>query len=114
MNKVCVVDFDGTICEFAYPDMGPPKHRVKESLQKLKDMGFDIHIASCRTNHELKQYPIDRAEQVRAMESYLNEHEIPYDVVLNNDKALGVWYIDDRGIGFRDNWDEVVQEIAEK
>ena len=91
--------------------MGEPKKGVKEALQKLKVLGYEIHIASCRTNHELKKYPIDRQEQVRAMEAYLEKHEIPYDVVLNNDKALGIWYIDDRAIGFRNNWDEVVKEI---
>ena len=111
MNKVAIIDFDGTITHFSYPEMGDPQPGVKEALQKIKDMGYEIHIASCRTNHELKKYPIDRTMQVRAMEEYLNEHEIPYDVVLNNDKALGVWYIDDRGIGFRGDWSKVVEEI---
>lgn len=114
MNKVVVCDFDGTICVFDYPGMGDPQPGVKEALQKLKDMGYEIHIASCRTNHDLKKYPIDRREQVRAMEAYLDKHEIPYDVVLNNDKALGVWYIDDRGIGFRGDWNKVVEEIEDE
>ena len=112
MNKaICCIDFDGTICEFNYPSLGKPKEGVKQSLQKLKDMGYDIHIASCRTNHELKKFPIDRIEEVRAMKAYLDEHEIPYDEVLNVNKPLADWYIDDRAIGFRDNWEEVVEEI---
>ena len=111
MSKVVICDFDGTICEFAYPDMGPPKEGAKDALQKIKDMGYEIHIASCRTSHEVNKYPIDRKEQVRLMEEYLKEHSIPYDLVLNNDKALGTWYIDDRGVGFRDNWGDVVKEI---
>lgn len=111
MDKVCCIDFDGTIVEFAYPEMGEPKSGVKESLQKLRDMGWRIVICSCRTCHEVKKYPIDRTEQVRMMEDYLDEHEIPYDEVLNNDKPLAAWYIDDRAIGFRDNWEDVVKEI---
>jgi len=113
MSKAVVVDFDGTITHFSYPKMGDPQTGVKEALQKLKDLGYEIHIASCRTNHDLQKYPIDRTMQVRAMEEYLNEHEIPYDVVLNNDKALGIWYIDDRAIGFRGDWSKVVEEIED-
>ena len=111
MDKVVVIDFDGTICKFNYPEMGEPQPRVKESLQKLRDMGWIIHILSCRTNVDLQKYPIDRTMQVRAMEEYLDKHEIPYDEVLNKDKPLAVWYIDDRGIAFRDDWDKVVEEI---
>lgn len=111
MSKIVVVDFDGTIAEFAYPAIGSPKAGVKEALQKLKDMGYEIKILSCRTDSELHKYPIDRQEQVRMMEVYLKEHEIPYDIVLNKDKPIAEWYIDDRAIGFRDNWEAVVEEI---
>jgi len=110
-DKVCIIDFDGTITHFSYPEMGDPQKGVKESLQKLKDMGYGIHIASCRTNRELAKHPIDRRDRIREMEDYLDKHEIPYDVVLDNDKALGYWYIDDRAIGFRGDWNKVIKEI---
>lgn len=111
MDKVLCIDFDGTICDFDYPEMGEPKAGIKEAFQRLKDRGWTIHILSCRTNVELKKYPIDRTMQVREMKEYLDKHEIPYDEVLNKDKPLAVWYIDDRGISFQDNWDEIVKEI---
>ena len=112
-QRIVAVDFDGTICDFEYPDMGKPKDGVKEALQKIRDLGYRIHIFSCRTNLEIKKYPIDRQEQVRKMEAYLDEHEIPYDEVLNKDKPLAIWYIDDRAIGFRNNWMDVVKEIED-
>lgn len=111
MDKVVLVDFDGTICDFAYPEMGYPKRGVREALQKIKDMGYKIHILSCRTNTELHKYPSDRIQQVRMMEAYLKEHEIPYDKVLNKDKPLAHFYIDDRAIGFRDDWERVIEEM---
>jgi len=90
--------------------MGKPTKGVKEALQKIRDKGCYIRIFSCRTSIEVCRHPIDRSEQVRKMEAYLDEHEIPYDEVLNKDKPIGI-YIDDKAIGFRDNWDQVLEEM---
>ena len=104
------VDMDNTICEWAWPDMGIPKEGAKESLQKLKDMGYYIRIYSCRTSHEVHKYPIDRQEQVRKMEDFLDKHKIPYDEVLNINKPLGI-FIDDSAFRFNNNWEEIVKEV---
>ena len=45
------------------------------------------------------------------METYLKKYEIPYDQVLNKDKPIANFYIDDRGIGFRDDWEKVLEEM---
>ena len=95
--------------------MGSPQNGIKESLQKLRDMGYEIHIVSCRTSQEVIKYSIDRQEQVRLMKEYLSKYKIkiPYDRILNNDKALGNLYIDDRGVGFRGNGEKIIKEIEE-
>jgi len=111
ISKIITVDFDGTICDFNYPNIGAPKEGVKEALRELKDMGYEIHILSCRTNPELKKYPIDRQEQVRMMEKYLTDHDIPFDVVLNEFKPLALFYIDDRAIEYRGDWKEVIRKV---
>lgn len=112
MSKVCCIDFDGTIAEWGdYPDVGPPTHGVKEALQKMKDRGFTILILSARTSDEMSKYPIDKQMQQKRMMEYLEKHEIPYDEVLKNDKPPATFYIDDRGIGFRGNWEEVLEEM---
>ena len=111
MSDIIIVDFDGTIADFAYPDFGAPKKGAKEVLQKIKDKGFRIHILSCRTSREVNNYPIDRTDQVRKMKRYLEEHKIPYDEILNEYKPVAHAYIDDRAIGFRDNWDEIIEEL---
>ena len=113
MSKVIVCDFDDTICEWAYPDMGSPKQGVKEAFQKMKDMGYEIHICSCRTNHEVTKYHIDRQVQIREMKKYLEDNRIPYDKVLDNDKPTAHVYIDDRAIGYRDDWEKVIEELED-
>jgi len=111
MSKIIICDFDGTIVDFNFPSIGEPKEGVKEAFQKLKDMGCKIHILSSRTSTEVFKYPIDRQEQVRKMEQYLDEHEIPYDKVLNLDKPPAHVYIDDRAIGYRGDWNKVLEEL---
>ena len=98
MSKICLIDFDETINSSQYPDLGEPTPGVKESLQEMKDMGYEIHILSCRTNPDVTRYIIDRQEQIRIMEKYLNEYKIPYDMVLNEYKPVATFYIDDRAI----------------
>jgi hypothetical protein len=112
MERIACVDFDGTITHFSFPEMGEPQPGVRENLQKLKDMGYTIHIYSCRTNIDLYPSLDAREKSVQNMKDYLDEHEIPYDKVLCNDKPLAIWYIDDRSIGFRGNWEDVIKEIS--
>jgi hypothetical protein len=109
-DKILNVDFDGTIVNFEYPAMGDIKNGAKEALQKMSLDGYYIRIFSCRTSEEVHKYPIDRQEQKRKIEQYLDEKEIPYDEVLNINKPLGI-FIDDSAIGFRDDWDKVLKEL---
>jgi hydroxymethylpyrimidine pyrophosphatase-like HAD family hydrolase len=113
MEKIACIDFDGTITNFSYPEMGEPQKGVKEALQRLKDLGYTIHILSCRTSIDVNKHPIDRTMAVRDMEDYLKKHEIPFDQVLNKDKPIAHYYIDDRAIGFRNDWEEVIKEIKD-
>ncbi len=110
--KTIICDFDGTIAEWGkYPEPGSPTSRVKESLQELKDMGFEILISSCRTSNEMSKHPIDKEIEKRRIEEYLLKHEIPYDEVLKTDKPIATFYIDDRAIRFNGNWQEVLEQI---
>ena len=110
MEKIINCDFDGTICDFEYPAMGELKKGVIEALQKFKDDGFDIRIFSCRTSEEVVKYPIDRQGQKRKMEQYLDDKKVSYDEVLNINKPVGI-FIDDNAVGFRNNWEEISEEV---
>jgi hypothetical protein len=113
MPQHALIDFDGTIVDFAYPEIGALKDGVKESLQKIKQMGLQIHIFSSRMSIYVTERPEDREKQVRIIEDFLDENEIPYDKVLNVDKPPAYVYIDDKAIGYRDNWNDVIKELEE-
>ena len=111
MSPVICIDFDQTINSSHYPDLGEPTEGVKEAFEKLRSVGYEIHILSCRTNPEVTKHIIDRQEQCRTIKRYLEEHDIPYDVVLNEFKPIATYYIDDRAVEFKGNWDDVLGKI---
>ncbi len=107
--KVIIVDFDGTICGFAFPDCGPPEPNVREGLQKLKDAGFDVHIHSVSTS--LNWGFVNSIEHFERIKNYMCKHNLPCDkIVMDYDKPFAAAYIDDKGIAYRNNWLEAADE----
>ena len=118
-TKRVIIDFDGTICGFAFPDTGPLERGVKEALQEIRDMGYEIIIHSCRTAtywKGKKDIP-NRTEHFKTIFKYMVLHDLPFDKILidkNYDKPIATFYVDDRGIGYHGNWNDVVNEIIER
>ncbi|KKN03285.1 hypothetical protein LCGC14_1109210 [marine sediment metagenome] len=118
-TKRVIVDFDGTICGFAFPDTGPLEPGVKEALQEIRDMGYEIVIHSCSTSthwrgvEDLK----NSVSHFKRIFKFMVLHDLPFDRILadeNYDKPIASFYIDDRGIGYHGNWNDVVNEIIER
>jgi len=101
--SVCI-DFDGTIVDHCFPEIGPMKDGVREALNKLHET-HDIIICSSR-NRFGENY-------VNEMEDFLIENDLPYDEI---DRGYGKphadAYIDDRGIRFT-NWKEVLEQFSD-
>ena len=110
---VLVVDFDGTIAQWApsgYPDIGKPLEGSRRFLRLLKSEGWKIIINSCRHG----------AEHEAAMAKWLQSNEIPYDEINRNSsypwakgKPVGDVYLDDRGVRFEGRWDTAYQRVQE-
>ncbi len=120
MNKKrIIIDFDGTICGFKFPDCGPPEPGVEKALLELSAMGFEIAIHSCRTSSCWKGQEglPNRMGHYYTVIEFMLRHDLYYDTIImdtNMDKPFADFYIDDRGVGYKGNWNEVVREIGER
>lgn len=118
-KKKIIIDFDGTICGFAFPDCGPPEPGVREALLELSAMEFEIVIHSCRTGSywEGKHDGPNRRKYYAVILDYMERHGLHYDTILmdsNMDKPIADFYIDDRGVSYKSNWPDVVNEIKSR
>jgi hypothetical protein len=100
--KYYCIDFDGTIACDAYPEIGDLIPGAKETMEKIKELGGEIAIWTCRTH--------DAADNAKA---FLEKHNIPYDKfnkpfdenvnIYGGDHSRKIFadcYIDDRSVQF--------------
>jgi hypothetical protein len=52
---IYAVDFDGTLCEIAYPDIGPPKQNVIDFCKQKRAEGHKLILWTCRCGKYLEQ-----------------------------------------------------------
>ena len=104
-----VIDFDGTICEHKFPDIGEPTPDVREALETLKKAGYRIIIHTCRTASYWEG--IIPGNQPKLIEGFMKYHKLPYDTIWMPDKPIGVAYIDDKAIRFDNNWKVITENI---
>lgn len=108
---VIAVDFDGTVVEHEFPRIGGLKPGAKEALQAFRKAGHKIIIWTCRHGQHEKDVRV-----------FLTENDIPFDTInnpimgadLGTRKVYADLYIDDKGIRYEDNWDELRRFITGK
>lgn len=106
------VDLDGTILDFdgwnGHKHFGKVKRGAKKALERFKRKGYVIVIWTTRSN-------------VKDIDDCLRKNNIPFDYINENpysppdssDKIFCDVYVDDRGIEFKDNWDEVRDRVID-
>jgi hypothetical protein len=110
---VVAIDFDGTIVENEYPNIGPLKENAIRCIRLLKEIGCYIIITSCRTNTKLHPNLAERLTQVRIIKDFLERNNIPFDEIDDGSqgKVFADVYIDDRAVRFENNWEEIVRIV---
>ena len=96
------IDFDGTLCEDKFPEIGNPNNTVVEYIIRQAQGGAKIILHTCRENESERQY-LDEAVE------WCKTHEIPISAVNENPfipfgkrKPYADIYIDDRAINAAD------------
>lgn len=109
-----LVDFDGTLCEFNYPELGPPRDGALDFIQWLFQEDLRPVVWSSRMsldNGNLDEIIMQRL----AIIQWLEDHGFPRVFVDDGriGKRLALAYVDDRGVAAdEDNdWSKVKARI---
>lgn len=110
---IIAIDFDGTIVEHCYPEIGPEILGACRTIRDLYAAGHKIIIWTCRT--------LTIPEPgIHEMIAWLNLNQVPYHAINSNvfgasfysmPKVYADVYIDDRNFGGFPGWYEVRKEL---
>lgn len=118
-NKIIAVDFDGTLCEDKYPEIGEPNEKLISDLIKRREAGDKLVLWTCREGKDLMDAVY-----------WCYKHGLIFDAINKNvndtverfgfdsRKVLADIYIDDKNqevdpfCGGKKSWAEREVEIA--
>ncbi len=112
---IIAVDFDGTIVEEAYPDIGPERPFACETLRMLIKNHHRLILWSVREGKLLDE-AVEWCRK-RGVEFYAINKDYPEEDTEKNQhfsrKVKADYFIDDRGIGGLPQWGEIYRIITE-
>ena len=110
--KIVLVDFDGSLCHFSYPNLGEPIQGARYFMKALIARGLQPVVWSSRMSPELYTEE-ERAASIDKIAGWLNFHDIPYHAIDtgNSGKRLCLAYVDDRGVHADGRWDAMLRKI---
>ena len=109
MSKVIAVDFDGTLCEYAFPRIGSQTAEQRELLEiliELKKVGYKIILWTNRGDNNKYKVLTEAIEWCRSKGlefDALNEN-LPDQKKISgySPKIMADFYIDDKALQFGD------------
>ncbi|SHG60458.1 hypothetical protein SAMN05444483_11834 [Salegentibacter echinorum] len=105
------VDFDGTIVENRYPEIGKPMLFALETLKNLQEEGHRLILWTYRAGEELEdavQFCEKNGLKFYAVNKSYPEEEFDENM---SRKILADIFIDDRNIGGLVGWGEIYQQL---
>lgn len=110
-----LLDFDGTLADFEYPELGEPRPGALEFVQWLVTQGLHPVIWSSRMSrsHNTESKCKSETERIRY---WLNKHGFPTECSIDGGvvgKRLALCYLDDRGVACDDSvpWPDVQARV---
>lgn len=101
--KIYAIDFDGTLCEQAYPACGEPKMNVINMAIRLKNEGHCIILNTCRADNLLND-AVEFCAKFGLIFDYINENTDENRALYNNNarKIYADYYVDDKAMSIED------------
>ena len=108
------VDFDGTIVEHAYPEIGKEKPFAIQTLKQLQQEGNRLILWTSREN-ELLDEAIAFCHE-RGLDFYAVNSNEPADALFHkfSTKVIADVYIDDHNLGGIPEWGEIYEMITQQ
>jgi hydroxymethylpyrimidine pyrophosphatase-like HAD family hydrolase len=109
---IIAIDFDGTIVEHRYPEIGRIRPFAFEALKALQEKQHRLILWTHRAGEELNKAVVFCRE--KGIEFYAVNKNYPEEKWSENEsrKILADIYIDDRNIGGLPPWSEIFQMIC--
>jgi hypothetical protein len=114
-SLVLAVDFDGTVVEDRYPEIGKPLPFAIDTLKRLHADGHRIVLWTFRHGRPLRnavEFLESQGVQLYAVNQSFPEESEQLDGYSR--KIHADWFIDDRNIGGFPGWGVVYQQISQK
>lgn len=98
-HKIIAVDFDGTLCENKYPEIGKPITPVIESLLEEQKNGAKIILWTCRCDDDLNG-AVEWCKEQGIIFDAVNDHlpEMKEKFHNNTRKVFATEYWDDKAV----------------
>ena len=111
-SKELMVDYDGTLATWAYPDLGIPTAGAAHAMRKLRDKGYRIVVWTARMDGSVYSMA-ERVATLYKIKDWLAKHQIEYDEIdtLQAGKRVAGAYIDDKAIRFSGSWVDVMRDL---
>ncbi len=105
---IYAIDFDGVLCENAYPDIGEPNYLALAAVKRLRELGHTMILWTCRHDDELDA-ALEWLRKLGVKFDYVNENA-PWLIDEFGDcrKIAADRYIDDKIPGWE--WEDVLEE----
>jgi len=111
-NPILAIDFDGTIVESKYPDIGKPMLFAFETLKKLQERGFILILWTYRQGKHLDEaVEFCRKHGIEFYAINKNYPEEVFDAEVSRKLNADI-FIDDRNVGGFLGWGEIYRELV--
>lgn len=108
------IDFDGTIVEHKYPQIGKEIPFAIATLKRLQDDGHRLILWSCREGRLLEDaiaFCSERGVEFFAVNSNYPDEDVDADAIRSR-KLKADMFIDDRNIGGLPDWGVIYEMIS--